>query len=143
VRYKNLLIVLVELLALTPVWAGVAAPPSSNVEANKSADKSSDWVTATTAQPPAKPLPTQQVLPADTATARGDANRNTGSIVGMRTRPNSDESQMKCWQNGRLIFDKRVKVLPVDVGAVNRVKDAETGADILTFDLKNAMCVVQ
>lgn len=83
-----------------------------------------------------QPLPTNTrsavavggVLRPDT---QGRSGNNTG---GMR---------MKCWQNGRLLIDKAVQIIPTEAESSRRLIDAETGFEIITFDLKNAMCMIE
>lgn len=56
----------------------------------------------------------------------------------------ADGKHLKCWQHGRLLVDQRVTVMPAEapVGR-SRVLDAESGAELVTFDLKNALCIVE
>lgn len=86
---------------------------------------------------------TRSIDPAEAGTWPSDISKGSGSPFGLGGAAKSDGSHMKCWQHGRLIIDKRVRVLPGEAGTANRVRDAETGGEILTFDLKNATCVVQ
>lgn len=53
--------------------------------------------------------------------------------------------RLKCWQHGRLIIDKSVRVFPPEVRGVGSgiFQDRETGAIIHAFDLKNATCIAQ
>ncbi len=82
--------------------------------------------------------------PAGTVRASGTPTV-TVAVGGMvRSESASDGRRMKCWQFGRLLVDKKVKVLPVEAPATrSRVVDADTGAEVVTFDLKNAMCIVE
>lgn len=49
---------------------------------------------------------------------------------------------MKCWQNGRLIYEKQVNKIPAEVTGVVSIVDGASGQTIQTFDLKNALCVI-
>lgn len=50
--------------------------------------------------------------------------------------------RMRCWQNGKLIYEKMIKELPVEAKASRRVIAADNGADIHVFDFQNAICSV-
>lgn len=65
---------------------------------------------------------------------RPDTQGRPGNTGGMR---------MKCWQNGRLLIDKAVQIIPTEAESSRRLIDAETGSEIITFDLKNAMCMIE
>lgn len=133
------------LIALTlggTVWSGVAT--SGDASGTEAVGSAPAGLVTSNASPSVKAPSTRSIDTASTDTRPVDASRGPISPVGsMGSQSKNDGSHMKCWQHGRLIVDKRVKLLPAEVGAANRVRDAETGAEILTFDLKNATCVVQ
>ncbi len=52
-------------------------------------------------------------------------------------------SNMKCWQDGKLIIDQPVKVLPSEAKNGTTLVNADTGTPMHTFDFRNALCVVK
>jgi hypothetical protein len=135
-------------LLAVPVMAGVNAPTDApNVVGMPDALKTRREPLVTSEASPSVKAPStknidtaaSQPLPADSGRAAGAPVSNVGGMA-----RSSDGPHMKCWQHGRLIVDKRVKVLPNEAPVSgSRVRDAETGAEVVTFDLKNATCVVQ
>lgn len=133
---------LCSVLVCGVAFAGVNTPDTV-VQGEPVGTRNSALVTSTVA-PPVKAPSTRSIDPATAESWPADASRGPGARVSnLGGMAKNDGTHMKCWQHGRLIVDKRVKLIPGEVGTANRVRDAETGSEILTFDLKNATCVVQ
>jgi len=135
------------LLLMVPVIALTGCSSVAQAQA-ESASKKKFQPVAFSEAPLATQMPSTTHI--DTAASavpdNGDSRLVGGSVasVGLNARNEKAGPHMKCWQHGRLIVDKLVTVMPAQAQSTNgRVRDGDTGAEVIAFDLQNAMCLIQ
>jgi hypothetical protein len=107
--------------ALQPIWAGAQSDNSGK----KSNSIDPDTAQLTTAGEP-KPL--------------GTAITGVGNTI-----PVEAGSTIRCWQEGRLIFEKRFSSGQELVSGTPtlHIRDTASGQDVQAFNMKNALCIVK
>lgn len=109
----------------------VLLPALAGAQADKPAKKFS------TVDPDKAPL---------TAVAAGDPKPMGTAVTGMgNTIPMEAGSTMRCWQEGRLIFEQRFSPGQelVQGAPTLHIRDAASGKDVQAFNMKNAVCIVK
>lgn len=97
---------------------------------------------APTIAAPAPSGPSTQTITLDSADPGAVFKPKPLPVIVGTTVHSVNSPTLRCWQEGRLVVDQAVKALPKTTSNVFTIQDRDTGHDIYTFDLKNALCIV-
>lgn len=86
--------------------------------------------------------PSWQTIAVDPAQVGAIPKPKPHPMVSGATAHAGNSPTLRCWQDGRLVVDQAVRALPKTTSNVFTIQDKDTGNDIYTFDLKNALCIV-
>jgi hypothetical protein len=97
---------------------------------------------APTAVVPSIAEPSSQTIAVDPAQAGTIPKPKPHPVISGQVMHANNSPILRCWQDGRLVVDQAVRALPKTTANVFTIQDRDTGNDIYTFDLKNALCIV-